>query len=127
MAYVEPERALSPKGRVKDLRVVYNSGPKPGSWSVATLKWDDRQRVGLRWNGEEDEEGQGHPQSRGNPTWFIVPEPLSEEVLRAAQELHDREKHNLAKGYRAMAADRAREEEADEWTEALIADVSQAR
>jgi len=126
MTYVDPEQAISPKGRVKDLRVIYNSGRTAGSWSVATLKWDEQERVGLRWNGEEGEEGKGHPQSRGNPTWFIVPEELSDEVVRAARQLRDREKDDLTKGYRAMAADLTREEEAAEWTEALIADISQA-
>jgi hypothetical protein len=124
MAYIDPEHAVSPKGRVKDLRVVYNSGRTPGSWSVATLKWDEQPRVGLRWNGEQGEGGKGNPQSRGNPTWFIVPEQISEEVLRAAQKLGDTERKQLSKGYQAMAADEEREEEASEWAEALIADVS---
>lgn len=126
MPYIDPEQALSPRGRVKDLQVIYNTGRTRGSWSVVTLKWDQQQRVGLRWNGEEGEEGKGQPQSRGNPTWFIVPEELSEEVLRAAQQLRERERNDLTRGYRAMAADHTREREADEWTEASIADLSKA-
>ncbi|MGA7522864.1 MAG: hypothetical protein WBW84_10300 [Acidobacteriaceae bacterium] len=126
MAYVDPEEALSPKGRVKELRVVYNTGRTRGSWSLATLKWDEQERVGLRWNGEEGEQGKGQPQSRGNPTWFIVPEELSDEILQAARQLRQREHHDLTNGYRAMAADRAREEEAEQWTEASTADLSQA-
>jgi hypothetical protein len=127
MAYVDPESVVSPKGAVKDLSVVYDKGPIHGSWSIATLKWNDKPSVGLRWNGEEGEGGKGNPQSRGNPTWFIVPEELSEEVLRAARRLRRVEEEILIEGYRAMAADREREAEADEWTEALIGDSSEAR
>src|SRR5277367_5940313 len=122
MAYVDPKQVISPKGSVRNLRVVFDSGRTEGSWSVATLIWNEMPRVGLRWNGDEGDKGKGNPQSRGNPTWFIVPEPLSEEVLRAAQRLRQEEENKLSEGYRAMAADHEREAEAEEWSEALIGD-----
>jgi hypothetical protein len=127
MAYVDPRQVVSPKGVVKNLRVMFDSGRTRGSWSIATLSWNDMPRVGLRWNGEEGDEGKGNPQSRGNPTWFIVPEPLAEEVLRAAERLRQQDENKLSEGYRAMAADREREAEAEEWSEALIGDISEAR
>lgn len=127
MPYVDPSEVISPRDRVKDVQVVYDAGRTEGSWSVATLKWNERSRVGLRWNGEEGEASKGNPQSRGNATWFIVPEPLAEEVLKVANRLRQTEESHLAEGYRAMASDRSRENEAVEWSEALIGDSSEAR
>ncbi len=126
MAYVDPQSVISPKNAIKDLRVIYDQGPTPQSWSVATLEWKDRPRVGLRWNGDS-ESSKGNPQSRGNPTWFIVPEELEDEVLRAVQKLRRSEEESLMEGYRAMAADSEREDEAEKWSEALIGDSSEAR
>jgi len=65
----------------------------------------------------------GLPQARGNPAWFIVPDELADAVLNAAQEWNRARQNDLAEGYRQMAADRAREIEAAEWTEALIGDI----
>ncbi len=50
------------------------------------------------------------------------------ELMSTAEEqvLNDEERTLLA-GYRAMAADREREEEAMEWSEALIGDSAEAR
>ena len=127
MAYVDPETVVSPKGAVSDLHVVFDTGPMRGSWSIATLRWNERPSVGLRWNGEEGESGKGNPQSRGNPTWFIVPQELSEEVLRAAEHLRLAQEARLMEGYQAMAADRERECEANEWSEGLIGDSPEAR
>jgi hypothetical protein len=127
MPYIDPAQVNSPKDRVRDVRVVYDAGRTEGSWSVATLKWNEQPRVGLRWNGEEGESGKGNPQSRGNATWFIVPDQLAEEVLQAARRLRQTEETRLAEGYRAMASDREREQEAMDWSEALIGDASEAR
>jgi hypothetical protein len=63
------------------------------------------------------------PQARGNPTWFVVPDELKGAVLKAAEELSRTKQDDLAEGYRQMAADREREAEAEEWTEALIGDI----
>src|SRR5271170_940762 len=125
MAYVDPSEVVSPKDSVEDVHVVYDRGPVPCSWSVAQLKWKKVSSLAIRWNG--DESNGGSPQSRGNPTWFIVPDDLSDAVLEAARKLREEEERGLMAGYRAMAADREREEEAEEWSEALIGDSSEAR
>jgi hypothetical protein len=78
--------------------------------------------VGIRWNGDRISTI-GLPQARGNPTWFVVPEALEGAVLSAAQEWSREKQNDLAEGYRLMAADREREAEAGEWTEALIGDI----
>ena len=35
----------------------------------------------MRWNGDNDDNPIGNPQSRGLPTWFIVPDNYVEAIL----------------------------------------------
>ena len=120
--YHDPKTVLSPKQRVKSVEVVFDKGPVDYSWSVARLKWDDSSVVGIRWNGDSSST-KGLSQARGNPTWFVIPDELADAVLHAAQEWSRVKQNDLAEGYRLMAADREREAEAEEWTEALIGDI----
>ncbi|MGA3334516.1 MAG: hypothetical protein ABSC62_10185 [Terracidiphilus sp.] len=120
--YHDPKTVLSPKDRVKSVEVVCDTGPVDGSWSVAQIEWDGSPVVGIRWNGDSMSH-KGLPQARGNPAWFIVPDELADAVLNAAQEWNRARQNDLAEGYRQMAADRARETDAEEWTEALIGDI----
>jgi hypothetical protein len=127
MAYVDPLTVQSPKGDVRDIDVIYDKGSVQQSWSVATLKWKERDAVGIRWNGEPGNMGNGSPQSRGHATWFIVPEEIADAVLKAAHALDLDKDRELAAGYAAMAADTEREAEAMVWSEALIGDGFEAR
>jgi hypothetical protein len=127
MPYISPESVLSPKTRVEVVDVVYDQGPVKQSWSIAKLKWDREDAVGIRWNGDADDSSLGSPQSRGIPTWFIVPQAIAGAVLEAAKALDADKDGELLKGYRAMAADREREAEAEEWSEAMIGDGFEAR
>jgi hypothetical protein len=120
--YHDPKSVLSPKDKVKSVEVVYDAGPVEGSWSLAQIQWGGSSAVGIRWNGDSVST-KGLPQTRGNPTWFVVPRELEGAVLRAAQELSQAEKKNLLDGYRQMAADQEQEAEAEEWTEGLIGDA----
>jgi hypothetical protein len=43
--------------------------------------WDGRKVLAARWNGSSADTGIGNPQSRGIPTWFILPEWLNEAAL----------------------------------------------
>ena len=113
MPYVEPQTVLSPRARLRRIVEVLHDGG-PGSWSAATLDWDDETCLGLRWNGGDDS-AVGNPQSRGQATWFIVPEELATPMLATLRELRDQA---LADRYRLMAADTVREAEAKEWCEA---------
>lgn len=82
MSYVKPELVVSPKSLVSDLKVIYDGGES--SWSLAEMKWDGEKAVGLRWNGGSDDPrfpGIGNPQSRGVPTWFILPDEIAEVVI----------------------------------------------
>jgi len=120
--YHDPSTVLSPKHMVKSVEVVYDSGPVESSWSVARLKWGEKPAIGIRWNGDSTS-GKGMPQAFGNQAWFIVPQELEEAILSAALEKNQAEESALAEGYRLMAADRERETEAEEWTEALVGDI----
>lgn len=125
MAYVDPQTVVSPKSLIATVDVLYNSGPGRGwSWSVARLEYDGRERIGIRWNGSEEEAGIGNPQSRGRPTWFVVPDELAALVREMAEQLSNAQEGGLLAGYREMAADQQREAEAQEWTEGLIHDAN---
>jgi hypothetical protein len=66
--------------------VQYDGGPSDADaddyrWTAATFNWYGNRVVGMRWNGHA--KGMiGNPQSRGNPTWFIVPDELADAILR---------------------------------------------
>ncbi len=86
MPYVDPRMVSSPKVSITpgSVRVMHDGGewqkgdPWTG-WSVAQMEWDGSPAVGMRWNG--DASGVGNPQSRGVPTWFILPDPMAQLVL----------------------------------------------
>lgn len=120
--YQDPGKVLSPKNRVRSVKVIFDKGPVDGSWSVAEIDWDDSKAVGIRYNGDSNSHI-GLPQSRGNPAWFVLPSELGSAVLAAARDLNKAKRASLEDGYRMMAADREREEEAGEWTEGLIGDA----
>jgi hypothetical protein len=104
------------------VEVLYNRGQ--GSWSVARVTWEGRERIGIRWNGGDDGPGIGNPQSRGNATWFILPEELEEVILNKIDDLAMSGPGGLIEGYTAMAKDADGEREAEEWSEGLIGDAS---
>ena len=128
MAYVDPVTVLSPRSRLRAVDVIFNSNPGIGGWSVALLDFDGGERIGIRWNGSEEEPGVGNPQSRAKPTWFVVPEQLADVVRQRAEQLADSQEGGLLAGYREMANDPDHEADALEWSEGLIGDaISQER
>jgi hypothetical protein len=122
MAYVEPRTVWAPKASIRSVEVLYNRGS--GHWSVARVTWEDRERIGIRWNGGDDSPGIGNPQSRGNATWFILPDELQDVILNRIDDLAMSGPGGLMEGYAAMAKDADREREAEEWSEGLIGDAS---
>jgi hypothetical protein len=122
MSYIDPQTVSSPRNRIGSVDIIYSSGP--GGWSVARLEYDGvPDRIGIRWNGSEEQAGMGNPQSRGKPTWFVVPEEFSTLVREQAEQLSISQEGGLLGGYREMAADEQREAEAHEWSEGLIGDA----
>lgn len=122
MPYVDPKTVIAPKHRLRDVRVIYDSGAIEGSWSVAELRFDEEEAYGLRWNGDASSK-QGTPVAHGNPTWFILPGDLADAVRDKVEVLNRGKEDSLLEGYRQMAADREREAEAEDWTEGLIGDA----
>jgi hypothetical protein len=120
--YHDPKTVSSPKNKVSSVEIVFDKGPVELSWSVARLIWEGSPAIGIRWNGDSSNRI-GTPQSRGNPAWFIVPDELKEAILKAAKDSESETQTALADGYRQMAADWARETEAEEWVEGLIGDI----
>jgi hypothetical protein len=75
MSYMNPEMVRSPRQRLTGgVQVLKDTGAD--GWSLAEFNWDQRPSLGIRWNGNAD--NVGTPQSRGIPTWFILPEELHE-------------------------------------------------
>ena len=69
-AYIDPNKVISPRRHWTLLMVL-----DPGSAEDLALcvgRWDNAPCLGMRWNGSE-ENPLGNPQSRGIPTWFIIP------------------------------------------------------
>lgn len=89
MVYVDPKSVVSPKNHWRLLNVLYNDG-KDG-WSVAEGQWEYEGRwsdvLAIRWNGSPQVR-LGHPQSRGLPTWFIIPKELEEVIREKVNELN---------------------------------------
>src|SRR5580658_11072101 len=100
MSYVDPETVRAPKSSIRSVHLLYNGGS--GRSSVVLLDWEGRERVGIRWNGEEGEPGKGNPQSHGQPTWFVVPDELEDAVRDAAEKLSHSQEGGLLAGYREM-------------------------
>ncbi len=124
MAYVEPVTVWAPKTSVRSLEILYNTGRN--GWSVARIDWEGKESIGIRWNGG-DGPGIGNPQSRGNATWFILPDELQEAILNRVEELSVSGPGGLLEKYAEMAKDATREREAEEWSEGLIGDASAPR
>lgn len=85
--YITPENVKSPKSRISGDIVVLRDGG-PGGWSLVKLIWDGKESYGIRWNGSDKDNGIGNPQSRGVPTWFILPDNL-EKLVEASRNLGD--------------------------------------
>ncbi len=75
--YVSPQEAKSPKARLDNLRVLIDKGQD--NWALAEFDWDGGGKAyGLRWNGNDCEQGKGlgNPQSNGHATWVVLPEEI---------------------------------------------------
>jgi hypothetical protein len=76
--YIFPGKVVSPKRQWSLVAVLYNRGE--GHSAVAIGRWDGEPVLAMRWNGT-DNNVIGNPQSRGLPTWFIVPSEFRLAVL----------------------------------------------
>ncbi len=122
MAFIDPATVLAPKASVRSVEILYSTGS--GGWSVARVGWEGFERVGIRWNGADDGPGIGNPQSRGNATWFLLPEEFDRVILEKIDELSMSGPGGLLERYREMANDSEHEADAEAWSEGLIGDAS---
>jgi len=83
MTYQDPKKVDSPRGRWRTIEVLWDG--KDGKDSLAIGMWDGGPVLAMRWNGSSKDNGVGHPQSRGLPTWFILPDWCYAGVLADAE------------------------------------------
>jgi len=76
--YKKPENVESPRLRWSLTRVLKEGSE--GSYAIAIGIWDKSPALAIRWNGTK-ESPTGTPQSRGLPTWFIIPKDLEAPIL----------------------------------------------
>lgn len=87
--YIRPDKVVSPRRNWQLIRVL-ETGEQPDSYeqrvAVAIGIWrEDEEETGrtvlaLRWNGNNDWPI-GNPQSRGLPTWFIIPKRFNDAII----------------------------------------------
>lgn len=97
--YIPPDKVVSPRKSWSLITVLIDQGeakPDEGRYSLAIGRWDSEVRLAMRWNGSK-ESPIGNPQSRGLPTWFIVPPDYEEDILNGNS--IPKEKRSLAKNF----------------------------
>lgn len=75
---MKPSEVRSPREHWTLIEVLYDGADDPGD-SLAVGEWDGARRLAARWNGGP--KGIGNPQSRGLPTWFVIPPRYNRAVL----------------------------------------------
>ncbi|MGH9496867.1 MAG: hypothetical protein ACRD3B_17860 [Candidatus Sulfotelmatobacter sp.] len=84
-AYIKPTDVHAPRRHWSLIHVLFDGGsaddgnPTPNSLAIG--RWDNKPVLAMRWNGNE-ENPLGNPQSRGLPTWFVVPELYWKQILQ---------------------------------------------
>lgn len=98
MIYTNPTTVLSPRRVISDLNVIFDGGNR--GVSVATMRWDGRDVIGIRWNIAMNEWNDplkianqkvclGMPVAYGKPVWYILPpfDNCDDEVKQKVKEL----------------------------------------
>jgi len=67
---MKPEDVRSPRAHWTLIDVLYDGGDDEHALAIG--EWDASRVLAARWNGKAKEIG--NPQSRGLPTWFVLPE-----------------------------------------------------
>jgi hypothetical protein len=80
--YIKPFDVHAPKRFWSLVEVLFDGGE--GESSLAIGRWENKPVLAMRWNGDK-ESPLGNPQSRGLPTWFIVPEQHWKQILETEQ------------------------------------------
>ncbi len=84
-SYIKPDDVRAPKRHWSLVNVLFDGGEATDTnaspSSLAIGLWDNEPVLAMRWNGNK-ENRLGNPQSRGLPTWFIVPEQHWKQILQ---------------------------------------------
>ena len=92
--YIRPEDVLSPRDKVKNLEIIINNDKE--DYSIALLEYNGTECVGVRWNTtNEKKDNIGTPQSRGIPTWFILPKEIAEVYLEKFLKEKEKKENDL--------------------------------
>ena len=82
--YRLPSTVTSPRDCVYNVKVFFDGGVGPNPYSLAIVNWQGTNTIAIRWNVSQREWDHpakmtgtqiclGEPNSRGYPTWFILP------------------------------------------------------
>jgi len=86
--YVRPTDVHAPKRHWSLVHVIFDGGADTGNNtspnSLAIGRWDNNPVLAMRWNGNKSNP-LGNPQSRGLPTWFVVPDQYWKQILETGQ------------------------------------------
>lgn len=83
--YIPATAVISPKMHWSLIAVLKDEGEGEGVLAIG--RWDNEPCLAMRWNGRGQGQADhsdtpiGNPQSRGLPTWFIVPNTYAEAIL----------------------------------------------
>jgi len=83
-SYTPPQEVRSPKRQWSLISVLYDKGEDGPSVAVGT--WEGEPVLAMRWNGNA-QNPIGNPQSRGLPTWFIIPAEFREAILKKLKDV----------------------------------------
>jgi hypothetical protein len=86
--YITPDKVVSPRRNWRLIRVLQIGDQEDSNQqrvAIAIGTWQEEGEVSdtalaMRWNGNKDWPI-GNPQSRGLPTWFIIPKILNDAVI----------------------------------------------
>jgi len=81
--YVEAKDVRSPREWWTLIDVLIDKGED--NYAVAIGEWEGVRRLAMRWNGNA-EKPSGHPQSRGNPMWFMLPKDYDAAMVETLPE-----------------------------------------
>jgi len=103
--YYDPKDVISPQRCVNSVTPLYDGGIDE-SFSLAIVNWQGKDCIGIRWNlthGEWDDERKkngsvicvGEPNSRGYPTWFILPDEFLSQIVNKESDIIEKIKKAL--------------------------------
>jgi len=101
-SYIQPADVHAPKRHWSLIAVLFDGGPSdpdnktPNSLAIG--RWDNKPALAVRWNGNADNP-LGNPQSRGLPTWFIVPEQHWKQILETEHYRFSTDKISFAREF----------------------------